>query len=137
MSWYNWADIGSQIYGCWHVCWPTNWWEWQLLRRLCSRAGRYGLKIESPIFSHQTRCTILIIFFFLLKNKLQITKTLLKALLLFYCYDLQQICPAIVNSAASNSLEKINESASFWKDCPFLMKCFCKHKFNMSDCLLL
>ena len=54
--------------------------RWKLVE---SRAGRYGLKIESLIFSHQTRFTILIDLFFFLKNKLQMTKKLLKALHLF------------------------------------------------------
>ena len=35
-----------------------------VVKKLSIRAGRYGLKIESPIFSHQTRFTILIDFFF-------------------------------------------------------------------------
>ena len=54
-----------------------------LITLVLSRAGRYGLKIKSLIFSHQTRFTILIFFFSLLKTELQITKKLLKALVLF------------------------------------------------------
>ena len=53
------------------------------------------------------------IFFFLCKNKLHISKKLLRALRLFFCCDFKLICPAIVNSAASNSLEQIYKSASF------------------------
>ena len=66
-------------------------------------------------------------YFFLLKNKLQTTKKVLKALLLFYCFYCKENCPAILKNCPFELTRN--------KMCPFLMKCFCKPKFNMSDCM--